>query len=546
LLAVELSTDTNFSSRATRRFSQLISQIINESIELSLPNDLLDGAYFLRASLFDGIRYSQPSQATSFSIDTLPPAIFSLEAVRTTMQIVFKGSVNESPAWLWVNNAPVTLETNGSFTNQHQLTPGNNLFTFILSDEAGNTAYLTEEVFYNPASVEISVLSPGASNWFKPDSTIMVDAQVIDLQGSIEDGSEAEIAINGKKLDSPLIYDQEEGSLFGFIALPAELADGAHPASIILADTAGNQSQANFIINIDSSPPQVTQPAKTACHTNSHTVITLPLSDQGAGLDLSGTIIKLIGVSFEGTVSAEADGLVITNNQQLLEGTYEVEVLPRDLVGNTAEAVVFSVIVDTTPPLLTIDSQIEARISQDKLQIEGNVNDKYPALIKVSNRLTETKSFALNGNHFSVVVKLASGNNDIIIEAADQAGNTASETVRTFFSGQTSSKLITSFVHGPNPFSPVQDLPGAFSTQGKGMVFSYALAQPSDIKIRIYDITGTLIWVKELNNASSGVTAWSGIDQFGQITANGIYPYFFSVSANGINESRKGKIVVVK
>jgi hypothetical protein len=106
--------------------------------------------------------------------------------------------------------------------------------------------------------------------------------------------------------------------------------------------------------------------------------------------------------------------------------------------------------------------------------------------------------------------------------------------------------LITNLVYGPNPFSPTANTVQAFSTNEKGLVFAYTLSQPADIKIRIYDLTGTLIWIKEINSASSGVTAWSGTDQFGNFTTNGIYPYFFSAAAAGQNETRRGKIIVVQ
>lgn len=76
------------------------------------------------------------------------------------------------------------------------------------------------------------------------------------------------------------------------------------------------------------------------------------------------------------------------------------------------------------------------------------------------------------------------------------------------------------------------------------MVFAYTLAKPADLMIRIYDITGTLIWVKAIPNTSSGVTAWDGVNQFGQMSSNGIYPYFFSAAKDGLVETRKGKIII--
>jgi len=130
-------------------------------------------------------------------------------------------------------------------------------------------------------------------------------------------------------------------------------------------------------------------------------------------------------------------------------------------------------------------------------------------------------------------------------EAASLLGNTVT-TEATFLGPPPTVDLLTNLATGPNPFSPSRELPGAFAVGGenKGMVFAYSLVQPADIKIRIYDITGTLIWVKELPAATSGVTAWGGVDQSGQIAPNGIYPFFFTVSTGGTSQTRRGKIIV--
>ncbi|MFH1347298.1 MAG: hypothetical protein ABIH22_01275 [Candidatus Margulisiibacteriota bacterium] len=544
LCTIDLSQDKYFTSSNTRSFEQLVSILTLETVKYDLPSDIPDGKYFLRITAFDGINTSPASLTQSFTIDNVSPRVLSLEAETTTSSINFKGKASEPLSLFSINNHPVSLDSNMLFETQLPMAAGNNTYTFALGDKAGNLFISTEEVFYNPASPEITVVAPAESEWFKPGSTILIEARVSDLQGDIKDEGEAQIIIEGQVLPTTISYDQADSGLFGFIQLPANLTDGKHTGSIILSDIDGNKGKGDFVINIDGSPPQITQIPGQKCFTNSQTKIVLPLADSGAGLDLSGTIITISDISFEGKVSAEGNGLTVICETPLIEGTYEVNVIPRDLVGNITDATSFSLVVDTTPPKLTITKSYDSQTDKDKILIEGDVEETHLSTIKVSINKNIVKSFKLNSDHFSVEVNLLAGNNDILIEALDQAGNTDSENISTFTTFQAPSTILTSLAHGPNPFSPAKNLAGAFSTHGKGMVFAYALSQPADLMIRIYDITGTLIWVKEVTSASSGVTAWSGIDQFGQIAANGIYPYFFSVSANGMKETRRGKIIV--
>ncbi|MDD5383047.1 MAG: hypothetical protein PHH60_05280 [Candidatus Margulisbacteria bacterium] len=383
LCRIEVSQKEYFPLGGTFCFEQPVPATSREAVECLLPMVLADGTYFLRLSAFDGINTSLPGQVTPFKLDSQPPQFVTLEAQRSEGTITLSGQVSESPVNIQVNGLSPSLETNSHFTCQFTLEAGANLYTFALSDEAGNSLITTQEVFFNPASPEITVIKPDGSDWFKPGSTLIITARVFDLQGDIAEDAEAKIIIDNSLQENTLVFDQEESSLSGFIPLPQDLSDGKHSASVILTDNAGNSGSQDFSINIGCPPPVANQ--------------------------------------------------------------------------NTVEAAVAKFIAPAIP---------------------------------------ETH-------------------------------------------------LITNFISGPNPFSPSNDLTSAFSAQGKGMVFSYSLAQPADIKIRIYDITGTLVWYRSISSAASGITAWSGVDQFGQVTHNGIYPYIFSASANGLTEHKKGKIVII-
>jgi hypothetical protein len=197
---IDVSEEESFPVDNTLSFEHIISSLTQEVIEYDLPTALTDGFYFLRAYSFDGINTSPLSQTLKLRIDTLPPQILNLKAERTEKNVTLKGEISESPAWLSINGEMVTPEST-NFKSQFELKPGKNYFTFILTDEAGNSSMITKEVTYNPDCPEITVSKPEAADWFKPDSTIFIEAKVYDVQGDIEDEAEAKILIENEILE---------------------------------------------------------------------------------------------------------------------------------------------------------------------------------------------------------------------------------------------------------------------------------------------------------------------------------------------------------
>lgn len=537
LCQIELS-DSNH----TYNFSQFATAEINS---FAPGIDLPDGSYQLKMRSFDGLKSGDYSDPIDLIIDSIKPNIASLEVSLFQGIIEFSGELSEPTKIVTINDQMVSFESDLKFSKEFNLISGNNIFTFLLSDEAGNINIVTKEVVHNSASPEVTALKPESDKWFKAGSTILIEASVFDLQDDIEDESDAQVMINGQLLEDTLSYDKEEKTLFGFVTLPAELSDGTHNGKVSIFDRSNNQGDGSFNINIDNTPPAITQISKT-CYSNSTDNIPIPISDSGAGIDPAGTIIKLSGASFEGAVSVEAAGLVISPNLTLFEGSYEVEVYPRDMIGNTGEAIVFSLIIDTIPPNLTLLGTYESQTNKSRITLQAEIKDDNPVTVEIHNNQKKVSSKTLADSSYSEEIILFQGENDIIIEATDPAGNKSSSNIKIFSSSGASGSLITNCTHGPNPFNPNQKLPGAFSTQGNGMVFSYALSQPSDVKIMIFDITGTLIWVREMQNVSSGTTAWSGGDQFGQKAGNGIYPFIFKATSGGQTEIRRSKIIVFR
>ncbi|MFA6549688.1 MAG: hypothetical protein WCT39_07180, partial [Candidatus Margulisiibacteriota bacterium] len=538
LCTLEISSRADFSPGGTWRFEQLLSPLTQETT-VCIPSPFLsEGNYYVRISAGNGITTSLPSPSVRFSLDNTPPAIISCEAERKESNINFVIRTSE-PTRIYLNSAPLSPEASVFHQVSQPLAIGLNRFPFLASDEAGNVSITTQEVFINLVSPEISVKSPGRADWFKAGSAVIIEAQIWDLQKDIAPDAEPIIFFDHQPIENTLGYDAESGSLSGLVSLPPNTSGGQHTLTVKLKDMLNNEGEASFPICIDDTPPVFTS---TTCYTSSNHAVTLPLTEGGSGIDPAGTIVRISGTSLESSVSVESSSLTLSTGSFLLEGSYEAQVIPRDRAGNTGEKSTFCLVVDTTLPLLSATATKEG----GTIIVQGTVEDKNPASIKIYDNGLKVDECSDGSASFTRNIRAQSGKNALAVEAIDQAGNKTTVSLDAIFNDQVTSGIITDFCQGPNPFNPTQKLTGAFSAQGNGTLFSFALAKPADIKIRIYDITGTLIWCRDIPAAASGVTAWSGVDQFGSVTDNGIYPYIFSAAADGMNESRKGKIVIIK
>lgn len=538
LCTLEISSRSDFSPGNTWRFEQVLSPLTQETVVCVPAVDLLEGNYYTRVSSSNGIATSLPSRSTRFRLDDTRPSITSFEAERKESNINLKIKTSE-PAAVYLENRPLSPESSTIFSTSRPLAAGLNRFAFTVSDEAGNTSIITKEVFFNLVSPEITVKSPDGNNWFRSGSAVIIEAQIWDLQKDIAPDTEPVALFDNRPIEHALGYDAESGSLSGLLSLPQNILGGRHTLTIKLKDLANNEGQTSVPICIDDTAPVL---ASAACFTPSNHSIALPLTECDSGIDPAGTIVRIAGVSLESSVSTEGSSLCVATRNFMLEGSYEAQIIPRDRAGNIGEKTIFCLMVDTTLPHLSASATSEG----GNIAVQGTVDDKNPASIKIYNNGIKIDEFPIASNSFTRNIRALSGKNALVVEAADQAGNLTSVTLEPIFNNQAAGGLITDFCQGPNPFNPSHKLTGAFSAHGSGTVFSFALAKPADVKIRIYDITGTLIWCKDLPAAASGVTAWSGVDQFGGVTDNGIYPYIFSAAADGTTDSRKGKIVIIK
>lgn len=537
---IDLATDASFTTSNTLIYNDLVFAT-PEALSYSPLLKLQDGNYYIRIDVFDGLSNSAYSATTPFKIDNSLPDLITLEAETNFDHITFKGQVNKPSVDLTINGYKPVFQLNNQFQLQTVLSAGQNKFTFILTDEAGNQNIITREAYFNPQAPVIQLIQPMTGQWFKPGSTVFFEANVTDAQNDIDDETEAQLFINSQAVPDPLIYNLPEKKLSGFVTLPPQLPDGQYPAKIEIADRLGNKGTVNLNINIDGSPPIVSAYQSNQLYCNSTKSLSLPLNDTGAGVDASGTLIKIGGVSLEGAASVESDHLSVVFKSPPAEGSYEVQVLPRDRVGNIGSVQTFSLVIDNTPPILTLESSLEPVTQLNSLTINGKVESQIPCSLNIYDNNNKIASLSVKSLHFSKEIRLLPGNNYFLVEAVDLAGNKTSQAFMIKAQITGNAALLKDCINGPNPFSPVKKEVTYFT-----YAFNDPAVDPVNLKILVYDLSGKLIWNKEIPNAPTrNSIGWDGTDYFGKKLANGVYPYLISVSAGDQHEIRRGKIVVL-
>lgn len=539
LTSIEIAGDESFSADQTWLFQQLVMPDSTET-RYHLPVALPDGKYWLRLSAFNGLSPGLASAPSPFLIDTTAPKISisspSAEAVEQSETLLI-GRISE-PAKLELNGQPLSAEASGSFKALLSLRPGKNILNFTATDEAGNTSFLAKVLDYSSIRPEIRVIKPGEGDWFKPGATVYFACAVNDLQDDIDDESEGDIIISGINIEDKLAYDKKARTLSGFIDLPADLPDGKLAVEIRLKDSAGNLGKKLAAVNLDHTPPAIDIGNNQLLFTNSLYQITVPAVDSGAGIDSAASLLLCSGVSFESQNATEADQIVARSKFPLTEGTHEIEVVPRDRIGNTGNSCHIMAVVDSIPPRLAILSSCETQTANNHFTVQGEAEDVNLSEVKILNNHKEVDSFSPAANFFSREIRLFPGKNEIVVEALDKAGNRSIRPLSIFSTVQSAGTLITSYANGPNPFSP----------QSNGqMFFTFDLPAAADLRFFVFDLGGTLLWTRELKNqAGTGNLAWDGTDNFGNRLESGLYPYLLQVNAGGEIEIKRGKIIVLQ
>lgn len=265
-----------------------------------------------------------------------------------------------------------------------------------------------------------------------------------------------------------LNWDEVSQSYKATITAPAKSSynqtNHYYPVSVTATDNGGNSTTVN-----DSDPTfgsflklqvkekvapviTVTYPTAGSHISSSAPTITFTVTDDDSGVDEN-----TIGLTLDegSAVTTEIQKTPIENGysctytpSSLLDGNHSFVVNASDHDGNAASAVTTAFVVDTVPPVLTIDTPTDNIVTnQDTVTVSGTTNDATsgPVTVKVNDVPVTVEE----DGTFTYEFTLSEGENTITIVATDAVGK--STTVVRHVKKDTGAPVFQEITIVPNP-----------------------------------------------------------------------------------------------
>ncbi len=231
--------------------------------------------------------------------------------VTKTNSLAITGTVSDSTKIdLTVNNNPVAVHNDGSFSDTLQFNEGMNLLQISATDGAGNAASLVRHVRLDTQPPVITILTPS-------DSLITKNTKVI-MTGSVIDSTSVTFTLNG------IAYALNPGGSF---ADTISLNEGINEVALTAEDRAGNKSTIKRYITRDTKPPVINLIAPLAGSMTIDSLIPL----MGSVNDVSGITVTINGLAQRTDQSGSFKSAMLLN-----QGINPISIYAVDQAGNTS------------------------------------------------------------------------------------------------------------------------------------------------------------------------------------------------------------------
>lgn len=377
----------------------VVATLNGEAFTATVP--LSSGQNTITATATDTVGNTAQDTVTVARATSGPSLVITspVDGSATNVQTIsVTGTVSDSVSTVssvTVNGVQATI-TGGTFSASVTLSNGQNTITVVAGNAVGLNTTETVTVTLDTDNPVLNVASP-ADGAILSSNTVPVSGTATDATSGI-----ASLAVNGATV--PVGTD---GSFSANVAMP----DGAGSITVTATDRAGNTTQITRSITVDTSPPQlvVVSPADG-------------LITAQASLTVSGTVEDSISgvpsVLVNGQSAAVSGGtfsLAVT----LSESENEITVTATNGAG-LSTTISRSVILDTVPPVLTVESPTGGEITTNpSFTLSGTASD---ATSGISSVTINGEAVDLTGGAFSKAVTLLEGTNQFVFVATDNAG----------------------------------------------------------------------------------------------------------------------------
>ena len=225
-------------------------------------------------------------------------------------------------------------------------------------------------------------------------------ATAIVVEGALNEPARA-VVING-------VAATRQGP--SFRATGIRLLEGPNPITVTATDVAGNRSDQEITVWLDTHPPARPTVADTPTVLGDSTLTLTGTKTPGTSLWINGVEIMPWNLLTTWSVT-----------MTLAEGDHRLSVVTRDEVDHRSTAATVIVVVDALPPVITVTAPALTNLTP--LALQGTVDD---SLTRVTvNGMAATRS----GLRFEAALPLVEGDNPVTITATSPNGYVSTKTL---------------------------------------------------------------------------------------------------------------------
>jgi len=275
-------------------------------------------------------------------------------------------------------------------------------------DWAGNEASDSITIHVDTTSPQVSITSPSNDTWVNT-SHVTIEWTASDATGL----SKVEVYVDGQ-LNQTLSPTAT--------SVTVNLSDGTHVIKVVVYDNVDNTAEDEIYVHVDTAPPviSITSPANGTWFNTGTVTIVWSITEEN--LD---RVEVYVDGSLVSTVSPGRNNVTLP----LTDGLRIIEVRAYDKAGNVDSDTV-GVYVDTTSPQVSITSPSDGEkfVVGSNVTIEWNISDNL-GVATVRLYINGTLKYECNGSGTYTITFSETGHYVITVEAVDNAGNTAMDSI---------------------------------------------------------------------------------------------------------------------
>jgi hypothetical protein len=556
------------------KYSDTGTGIDLSSVTMTLNGDVVSAtvgngevSYSVKEPLKPGVGYSIgirvadkagniATASGSFKLEVTAPIISGMSPTGTIQSVDVAVSANYSDAGAGIDLTTALMKVDGVVVSANASASGISYQATKLM-HGDHTVYVeVADQFGNPASqnwtFKVEETAPAIAT-IEPNSEVNTATPVLKATYS-DAGTGVNVASVVLSLNGQILPAIATASQVSYEILNPLEKGVTYKVSVQVADKAGNIASKDSSFSLETKAPVIsgTKPTGTVAETDAvkGVLITAKLADDGSGVNPESVKMWLDGAPVMANSTTEN---ATYTAKGLSYGEHNVRLVVADMLNNVADTSWKFSVADSTPPTVTVvspkqDAVVGVRpVIRISYADEGSGVDLTSIVVKVDDKAVSAGALApakpgdakvVSAGESSYEVKLAFGSHTLSVAVKDVAGNEATAEVKFMVEGDVLE--IVKAHNYPNPF------------RGDSTKFVFGLSKRSEVSIRVYDFTNTLVATVaegEAKDASEKVEfSWDGTTDAsgGRQLATGVYFAQVVVKTDSETKSQIIKIALVR